>query len=203
MFFVYTKYMFTFHSRSKTLIIHLKSLGRMKHKTFALLVSLFFCAGAVFSQPVQGSVLIGGTAGFNSSSFDETNFSTIHLNPLLGFFLTDQLAVGVSVNLTAFGGDSDGSTFGIGPFVRYYFNNSGEARFFGQAGISYVSTDPGEPLDSFSSFGFGVGAGADWFLNPNVALEAILGFSSSKAEDADESTTTIGLNIGVAAFIGN
>lgn len=174
----------------------------MKHKTLAMLAGLLLCAGAAFAQPVQGSVLIGGTAGFNSTSFDEDNFTTVHLNPVLGFFITDQLAVGASATLTFFGGDADGSTFGIGPFIRYYFNNSGDARFFGQAGIEYTSTDPGEPFDSFSTFGFNVGAGVDWFLNPNVALEAVLAFGSAKEEDADESVTNIGLNIGVAAFIG-
>ena len=199
-FFLIYKKLSYLSARAK-LIIHLKAFRSMKHKTLALLAGFLLISGLAFAQPVQGSVLLGGTAGFNSSSFGDANTTTIHFQPLFGYFIADQFAIGASANATFFGGDADGSSFGIGPFVRYYFNNSGNARFFGQAGISYNSTDPGDNFDSFSSFGFGVAAGVDLFLNSNVALEASLGFSSSKLEDADESTTNIGLNIGVAAFL--
>jgi hypothetical protein len=114
--------------------------------------------------------------------------------------VTDRVAVGGQLTMNFFGGDAEGSTIGIGPAVRYYFNGSGATRFFGQGNFNWQTVDFGE--ESESGVGFGLGAGLDYFLNQYVALEAFLGYNSFKFSDADDSVNTFGLNIGVAAFIG-
>jgi hypothetical protein len=175
----------------------------MKHLKTLLLMGLMGLCVQAWAQPSQGSWLIGGTAGFNSSKVGEFNATIINFSPLAGYFFADQVAAGAQLSVNAFGGDLDGTSFGIGPFVRFYFNNSGDARFFGQGSIAFSSIDPGDNADSYTNFGWQVGPGMDFFLNQNVALEVFLGFGQDKNEDAEESTTNIGLNIGVAAFIGN
>ncbi|HLF63331.1 MAG TPA: outer membrane beta-barrel protein [Saprospiraceae bacterium] len=175
----------------------------MKHTRILFATGFLLLGLQAWAQPEKGSMMIGGTAGFNSYSQNDNTSTTFNFSPQVGFFITDRFEVGAIVALFFFGDDGDNfNILGIGPFLRYYVNGSGDARFFGQGQIQYSSTDLGANFDSQSNFGFGAGFGIDYFLNNNVALEAIMGFSSNKDEGADESQTQIGLNIGVAAFIG-
>jgi len=154
-----------------------------------------------WAQPEKGSVMIAGSAGFNAYSHGDYSSSTIWLAPQVGYFVTDNIEVGALVDLTFYGGDADGSYIEFGPFGRYYFNNSGPARFFGEVGVDIISEDPGGNADSYSNFGFNIAAGVDYFLNDWVALEGALRFNSNKYSDEDESRTNFGLRIGVATFI--
>ena len=174
----------------------------MKVSMYLILLSALLCSQSALAQPSQGSVMIGGNAGFNSRSYNNNTYTYLYLIPQVGYFFTDQFAAGALINLEFFGGDSDGSWIGIGPYGRYYFNNSGPVRAFGQAGIEFYNIDFGGNSDSFTNFGFNIGAGADYFLNESVALEALLNFNSNKDSEDDDSEINIGLNIGVAVFIG-
>ena len=178
----------------------------MKIKCFPFLAVLLFASVNAWAQPQKGSVMIGGNAGFTSTKYpgfiEDFTVTSITVAPMAAFFVSDQFAVGGSINLTILGGDADGSSIAASPLARYYFNNSGSSRFFGQAAVSFGSIDPGEGADSQSFFGYGVLAGVDFFLNSNVAIEAGLGFNSQKAKDDNDPTNTFGLVVGVAAFIG-
>ncbi len=172
-----------------------------------LIRTLFLVGFACFTmqlvaQPEQGSVMIGGSAGFNAYSYGNYSSTEIWLAPKVGYFITDNIAVGALLDFTFYGGDDEGTYIEFGPYGRYYFNNSGSARFFGEVGVDIVSWDPGKNFDSSSNFGFNIGAGVDYFLNNWVALEGMLNFNSNKEKDADESATNFGLRIGVAAFFG-
>ncbi len=160
-------------------------------------------AAVAQAQPTKGSILIGGTAGFTSTSSGDFNETLVSFSPLAGFFVTDRVAVGGQINMNFFGGDgdADGNIIGIGPSVRYYFNGSGATRFFGQGNFSWQNIDFGDNF-SDSGVGFGAGVGLDHFLNQYVALEAILGYNTFKFSDEEDGTNTFGLTIGVAAFIG-
>ncbi len=155
-----------------------------------------------WAQPHKGSILIGGNAGFTTTSSGNFNYSVITLSPLAGFFVSDRLAVGGSINMTFFGGDADGSSVGLSPLVRYYFNGNGSTRFFGQGKLTWQNVNPGGDFDSQSAFGFGLGVGLDYFFNEHVALEAMLGYDNIKGENDDNATGTFGVTVGVAAFIG-
>jgi opacity protein-like surface antigen len=174
-----------------------------------LLLGVFMVIGAQLNaQTEQGRVLIGGTAGFESTSTpageEKVTTTELNLSPYIGYFVIDRLAIGADINFELFGAegeDNDATRFAIGPFVRYYFFTNESIGVFGQAGINYETLTVGEG-DGVSEFGFGAGVGADFFLNDNVAIEAIVRFQSSKIEDADDSTTRFGLGVGVATFIG-
>ncbi|GAB4491575.1 MAG: hypothetical protein OHK0019_11990 [Saprospiraceae bacterium] len=115
--------------------------------------------------------------------------------------MSDRFAIGGQVAVKILTGDADYSAFGIGPLARYYFNGSGSTRFFGEGAITWESVDFGIG-DSQSAFGFGLGVALDYFINPHVALEAVLGYNYRNFEDVDDGSNTIGLTIGIAAFIG-
>lgn len=174
----------------------------MKINQLALTLCLFIVAVAAQAQPTKGSILIGGNAGFQSVNTEGGDYTVFAIAPLAGFFVAERVAVGGQVNLEFYGGDAEGSTIGLSPLVRYYFNGSGSTRFFGQGTFDWQTVDFGGDLDSQSAIGFGLGAGLDYFFNEHVALEAILGYNNLKFEDADDPISTFGVRIGVAAFIG-
>lgn len=150
--------------------------------------------------------MIGGTAGFSSSKTGDVTETDIVFSPMAGFFVIDQLAVGGGLGIGVSSVKQDGETFsattlGIQPMVRYYFNGSGNMRFFGQANFQYASVKF-EDQDAQTATGFGAGVGVSFFLNNHVAIEGLLGYNSLKVKDAEEATGTFGLQFGVSAFIG-
>lgn len=145
----------------------------MQKKTglsIVLLLTLSLAAGAQFKK---GNLMAGASVGsvlFNSGSSDITvaqigsNSSkitsyNINLGPTLGWFISDNTAVGASLNINPTGNkttyEQSGSTYqsdkitnfniGIGGFIRHYFKHSGSMLPFGQfglnAGISTFKTE--------------------------------------------------------------
>ncbi len=85
-----------------------------------------------------------------SSTIETDNFG-ISLNPSIGWFISDDLAIGFSPTVTfnkqkQLGKASNGNTFlkdesnqygvNLGGFARYYFKGTGKMRFFGQYNLS-------------------------------------------------------------------
>ena len=167
------------------------------------IVALVTFSFAAQAQTEKGRFLIGGTAGFNNRSINGNGITTFNLSPNVGYFIIDNLAIGAQLQLTVRSGEgdfNDETSFGFTPFVRYYFADAGPARFFGQGRIGFGSTKFANNADSY--FTFGLGAGVDFFLNDNVALEAFLGYVNQKFQEANDPINQFGLNIGVQAFIG-
>ena len=164
----------------------------------------FIClmAASLSAQTQKGSMMIGGTAGFSSSKAGDETTMEIVFAPMVGYFVIDQLAIGggFSVGLLT-AKEFNTTVLGIDPTVRYYFNGSGSTRLFGQAAFRYASVKV-ENFDAQTGTGFGIGTGINYFLNDHVALEAILGYNSFKAKNADDATGTFGLQFGVSAFVG-
>lgn len=175
-----------------------KNILFMKH--ILLFVLLGVSAFQLSAQIQKGSILVGGTAGINTVSAEGTTITAVNLSPQAGFFLSDRFALGGSVSLALLAGEG-ASIFsvGIGPFARYYFNNSGSARFFGQADLAFEIPDLEE---SDPRGGFGLGIGADFFLNEHVAIEGFLGYERIQVFEAESGLNLIGLNFGFAAFLG-
>ena len=170
-------------------------------KLFYLTTLLFACL-QLQAQTQQGSMMIGGNAGFANTSQGDDGITVISINPSLGYFVIDKLAVGASVGITFFNGDLfEGTSFGAGPFARYYFTDGSNIRPFGQVGFDWSSFKPKEG-DSQTTTGFDVGVGASLFLNEHVAIDGIIGYNSMKDEGVDDRTNTFGITFGVQAFFG-
>ncbi|MBC7949655.1 MAG: outer membrane beta-barrel protein [Chitinophagaceae bacterium] len=117
---------------------------------------------------------------------------------------------------------SEISGFGISPFVRYYFlKKSSKINLFADASYLYEdtkqeyrqrqeSTPPGgmpSISESFSktsstSNGFSIAAGPAFFLNPKVAIELSVGYTTSKGDDSEAKETGILLGVGFAIHLG-
>ncbi|TGE14933.1 autotransporter outer membrane beta-barrel domain-containing protein [Hymenobacter elongatus] len=134
----------------------------------------FICAAALLggtaltthAQTTAGTVLLGGSFGFasgttkNTSSFStsaqETKSSSYSLAPRVGYFLADNLAVGLQLdfsrskskytsaavpNQSAYNTESTSTGYQIGPFVRYYKMLGDKAGFYGQLMAGYSRSE--------------------------------------------------------------
>lgn len=173
-----------------------------------VLFAAFLLAGsnAIFAQVDQGQWLVGGSAGFNFGKIGDTKTTTISVAPDAGYFVINQLAVGLRPELTysktKFKGitgntESSTTTFTVAPFVRYYFMPSGEkVNIFGDASYGFGSSkEKGE--ESVSSNYFQIAAGPAIFLTPNTALELAV-YYRSYGGDAfpDDRFNNFGLSVG-------
>ncbi len=182
----------------------------------------------VSAQVEKGKILLGGTTAFSYSSmtlkfeydgeeFDEMEMKMADLtfSPILGYFVMDGLAVGLDLNYTSSkakigdGDWSDPSTeLGASLFGRYYFG-SGNFKPFGHAQVGFMSmSDSDADEDKYSGLVYGLGLGADYFLNDNVALELGISYNMGKIKNKADDLEVIkpgvlSFGIGVFVTIGN
>lgn len=179
-----------------------------------------------FSAKAKGTFLANGSINIYSTTRkievnnndDKADAFTINVTPKVGYFVMDNLAVGLDLIIISnketqsdeFGEIETTTTgFGIGPFARYYFDNG----LFGEAlvgiGSTKTKTDGGlfgnNELKS-STFGFRIGAGYSFFLGEHVAIEPTVNYSwedinpDGASSDYKESISSIFLGIGISAY---
>lgn len=162
------------------------------------LVILTLAMGISFNLSAQtvnaGTWMIGGSAGFSSQKIKNADASTtyLNLNPTLGYFVADDWGVGLSINFnsTSYDGESD-SSFGLGPFVRYYFTDP-----------IYLKVGLDLDLDKGGGTLFTAAVGYSWFISSDMAVEPNLFFSLNNGEGETSDFTVFGLGIGIQAFPG-
>ena len=131
-------------------------------KTIVLAACLSLFSFGSHSQIEGGTFLVGGSLMFNhhrpASSDTLSSASTLFtVNPQIGMAFADNFVAGAWLQFSSF---TNTSSWGVGPFVRYYMNN-----FFVQLGYGYTRTgDTGNSLVDVE-LGYAI------FLNDNVALE--------------------------------
>ncbi|WP_421763039.1 hypothetical protein [Ekhidna sp.] len=166
----------------------------------ATLVAFFGCADA---QTEKGGWLIGASTSFEyaSTSYDDptldktTNFN---LEIVTGYFLIDNLAVGLNYGYDKEkqGFDGNTTTF-IGPFVRYYVKGT----FF--VGTSYSAASREDIFarapekSSFRLLAFE--AGYPIWIVDTIAIEPSLNYGIATGEDIVNSKT-FGLNLGLNLY---
>ena len=112
----------------------------MKLKFFILSVLLVSSVSS-FSQTERGKLVIGGNSGLSYNSFfaDGESISTISLNAGLGYFIVDNLAVGINGNLVNLNTDfGNGTIYGIIPSATYFFGKS-QLKPFLSVGLGYMN----------------------------------------------------------------
>lgn len=183
---------------------------------FTLSLIAFLCLSQVISAQAvnQGAWMVGGSGGFRSESpkadFDGSTSNTrIELSPNLGYFIADDLGIGLQFNYfnesnPFFDEDDESlSEFSVGPFIRYYFADA----LFGQIGVNLGLTDHEHTVDFDDSFtDLEIGVGYSWFVDNAVAIEPKLYYRIHAVKGADndgdaEDSSIIGLSIGIQAFI--
>lgn len=154
-------------------------------KIVQMLLMVLVMASAANAQTDKGDWLVGGNLTIGTA----TGASQFTLQPMGGYFFANGFAAGLNVNLNfTKTGDVKTSELGAGPFARYYFNlKSPSFKPFLHAEYNLgnlVTKVPG--LKSSNTYGsFFLGAGGAYFINSNVALEAVAGYNHTKVQGQD------------------
>lgn len=169
----------------------------------------------------NGDVFISGAVGFGTTSTGDLSESEFTIAPRVGFFVSDNIAIGVELGYVSSTSDVatfdpiigetsyelKNNTFAIGGFGRYYATPASDFSIFGQLSIAYAtSKSEAADLDGSSEFkangfNFGLAPGISYFVSDNLALEAtfgVLGYTTLKPDyEGAESTDTfeIGLDM--------
>jgi Outer membrane protein beta-barrel domain len=153
----------------------------MKKILFALLITLFITA-TTKAQTFKGDWLVGGGLSLNT-----TSNTTIGIYPNGGYFFADNFAAGANVNINyQKTGNNKRTDLGIGPFARYYFGKK-NIKPFAQVELSVLSTKDkiGSISSTLNGTNFFIGPGIAAFVNENVAIETIAGYSHTKYKNFD------------------
>lgn len=158
------------------------------------------------------------TQKYKSSSGESSGSDkifAINLLPKAGYFIMDNLAVGIDLLVGLYHEkDDDGdkyneTTLAIGPFVRYYFPLEKIYPFVeANVGIGSWSEKYPEDSDWNEKEGlllYGIGVGAAKSLGEKIMLDALVGYSSQTWKDEDDDKYInggIGLRLGFTMFFG-
>ena len=154
-----------------------------------LLTSIFY---TVKAQTEKGDWIVGGRVDLNTGE----NSTQIRFNPGAGVFVINNLAIGGNFVIDyAKSGDLKTTNFGFGPFARYYFTQ-GNAKPLLHTAFNYISSKAKGPSTSITNNGinFLAAGGVALFINQNVAVEILAGYSHTKFKDFDGSG---GFNLGI------
>jgi opacity protein-like surface antigen len=135
------------------------------------------------AQTDKGDWMVGGSFLVNTTK----RVSKFEFSPNVGYFFAKNFVAG-SQMLIAF--DKDGelrnTELGVGPFARYYFELK-EPQFkpFVHAAFTLSSVRNKDTVRTITetSTGFILGAGGAYFINDNVAIDGMAGYSYSKVEN--------------------
>ena len=139
------------------------------------------------AQTEKNSWLVGGGLSLRTGNSN----AAFSFTPSAGMFIADNFVIGgnISYDYTKIG-DVKSNGFGIGPFTRYYFGKSSTKPFaVGEFTFQNSTTKNGITNTNFKTNGYGFlfGLGFAAFINKNVAIEGISGYSFSKFKDTDGS----------------
>jgi len=139
----------------------------------------------------KGDVFVSGAVTLSSTSMDEDKSSSFVFAPQIGYFLTENIAIGGKLGYSsqkqedATGDTVDMAGLVLGASGRYYFTPANQFSLFGQLGLDYASMKDNLNDYKINSIGAGLGFGMNYFVSSNFSLEAsvgVLGFASAKAD---------------------
>jgi long-subunit fatty acid transport protein len=195
--------------------------------TKKILVALAMFPMAAFASGITpGTVeLKGGTnLGFVSGSSksdpggDKTDVTQYGLDATGLYYVNPNLSIGAQVQYdsTKFefpgGGERGSKTLRIGPAIAYEQEVAPQVAVFGLGTVGYVrdtTTATGTPDDTGSGFGFGLEAGAKYFIVKSVSLNAALSYDYAKLSFDEVGGVTpkrtdsaFGVLFGVSVYLG-
>jgi len=191
-------------------------------KKTLLSVIIVMAGVTVQAQPEAGKIFIGGAFEINTSGnkfkdggtvTDEYSFTNIRILPMAGYFLSDNLAVGLSTgissNISKFPDDDPDkrstTMFVLQPFGRYYFTSGtggifAEARVGFTAGKSKYFYETNTIETNLTAFSIGIGPGVYYYITPSIALEAefgLIGFTTNIEKDGDQKSVQNDMDFGL------
>lgn len=183
-------------------------------------VALMLSAMTVNAQIGQGKLFINGEFGISSKSFENDSdhkYSTVSITPSVGYFITDQFALGLGVGISSTRDKNTNNTvtitdaysrINISPFARYYVPTAGDKfHFFVQSRLGFAFDSRNYKTESGNnsvtrttkenSINFRISPGFAYFPSDHWSVELLLkGFYIDQENPSGTSKeTTVGLNI--------
>jgi hypothetical protein len=176
-------------------------------KTIVLFVIAIFTFGSSNGQITKNNWLVGGTGFFQSTDYTVEGLkyqkmTNLQLAPNVGCFILDKFAAGLklSFSTTRYKNTVEGAgfnltkqtSFGAGPFLRYYLLNaekqfnllidgSYEYNIERSGGVASTGNTPlPVPITQYSKNTFAIAAGPVLYFNTSVGLEFLIGYSITK-----------------------
>lgn len=168
----------------------------MKRIIIALL--LLASMNRLSAQTEKGDWLIGGSFNLNTSD----NNTVIALSPSAAAFVVNNLALGGNLKLSyTKEGLIKTTTFGIGPWVRYYFTQA-NVRPILQGNLNFISSKTKVNSESSTNNGtnFFLGGGAAIFLSNQVSLDMLMGYDRTKYNSL-QGTGGFAVNVGFQVYL--
>lgn len=170
--------------------------------SIALLSAIAFTTQA---QTEKGKFIVGGNASYSTSKSDADNAKSSHkfsIVPNVGYFVSDNIAVGTGVGYESSKGTVKSSTgkkeaFVVAPFGRYYTPIAEKFKFFSQLSVpmSFGNTKAidedlkvGDKTGSTTSIGVALSPGFAFYPSSKIGIEFALNgisYNNYKAEDSD------------------
>ena len=196
-------------------------------KVFLFAMALVF-TNVILAQTEQGKIVLSGATGlqFVSSNieweydgqsqgdYDQNSFSFM---PSIGYFVMDNLAVGLAANFTSTTQKDEGDKYTVSstmllPTALYYFPVEGQFKPLLQVGAGLMSTkekysyDGDSDEDKMSGLALNFGGGAAYFINDYVSLNFGLSYTMANLKDSDDSDWVqkqgnFAANIGLSVFL--
>jgi outer membrane protein len=196
-------------------------------KVFFLAIALAF-TNLIFEQTEQGKFVLSGATGlqFISSNIDyeydgqslrNVTQSSFSIMPSIGYFVMDNLAVGLSANFSSTTQKNEGAKYTVSstmllPTAIYYFPVEGQFKPLLQVGAGLMSTKEKDSYngdtyeDKMSGLALNFGGGAAYFINDYVSLNFGLSYTMANLKYSDDSDAVqkqgnFAANIGFSVFL--
>lgn len=160
----------------------------------------------------KGNLFVSGGVGFDSSKTGDFKESSVEFSPMVGYFVTENIAVGARLSVASmkeeFGGAEDkASFFGAEVLGRYYWTPASQFSLFGELAVgmgSYKEEPAGGGEATSKTFGVNAGVGVNYFISNQFAIEAGwagLGYNTNdNGGNGAEKTNSFGLNVDLSAI---
>lgn len=171
----------------------------------------FFMLATAFAQTQKGNVLIGADLSNIGINFQKGNTQfSFNLNPKVGWFVENNLLVGAQVTfgITTFTGSTT-TNYAVGAFGRKYLGDASTdlgrtSKWFleANAGISGLNTSgSGVAHSSTNGLNIGFGPGYSYFINQNIALEALAKYNLTVGFGNSTTNNNIGIGLGFQIYL--
>jgi outer membrane protein len=188
-------------------------------KKIVLILSLSFTVSIL----TQAQTFIGGSFSFDkdggvtkttptngtTTTTDNTKTTDFSMNPQLGFFMSEKIAAGIGINFghekSIFPNSNEDviNSFGIAPFMRYYFADFNNFRMFATTTLGFntsseKNTVSGTTTDGpkINTIGLSIQPSVSYAASEKIHLEAGLnfmnfGFSTSATKTENPAGETV------------
>jgi opacity protein-like surface antigen len=148
----------------------------------------------------KGQWIIGGTGNVSLGALDNVDLYQFSVAPMAGYLVDEKIAVGLFTAYTHIKGNTD--SFFAGPFLRYYLTQKklapyAEVMYGGSWTRNEYIINNETTVDTYTSSSYRIGAGVNYFISKNVALDGNFRYSRNN----DLEFGSMEFNAGLQFFI--